>query len=146
VPDSRLAVGIRVGLLTAATTAGAIVGLGVRHRATLDPFLLTGRATLSGSAGMIAPTAIATVFGVVVHAVWMILWGLCFSALATPLRFGPRLLLAVLIAAVAGLLSATIAPSAIGAGALAVQTRAQTYLLLALLAASLLFGIRIARS
>jgi hypothetical protein len=146
VPVSRLAVGIRVGLLTAATTAGVIVGLGLRQRAALEPFLMTGRAALSGTAGLGVPGAFATMFGVIVHVVWMLVWGVCFSIIATPLRGAQRLAVAIAVAALAGLLSATIAPGAMGAGALAVQTRPQTIFLLVLFTASLLFGIRLART
>jgi len=146
VPSSRLAVGLRTGLILGAATAGVIVGLGVRYDSALTPFLLAGRATIATMSGLVVSPLVATVSGIVVHTAWMLLWGVCFSAVATALR-GVRLWVAAAIfAALVGVLSATIVPGALGAGAMVAQTGPQTVVFLTLFAVALLAGMRFARS
>ena len=105
---------------------------------------MSGRSTFAAITGLVAPIPLATTFGFLVHAAWMMLWGICFSMIATPLRGLQRLFVAILLAAVAGVLSRSIAPGALGAGVMAVQSDAQTLILLTVFALSLLGGIRLA--
>jgi uncharacterized membrane protein YjgN (DUF898 family) len=144
VPSSRVIDGIRIGAVATAATAGVIVGLGLRHQSALRPFLMSGRSTFAAITGLVAPIPLATTFGFLVHAAWMVLWGICFSMIATPLRGLHRLFAAILLAALAGVLSRSIAPAAMGAGLMAVQGDAQTLILLTVFALSLLAGIRLA--
>jgi hypothetical protein len=127
-----------------AATAGVIVGLGLRHQSALRPFLMSGRSTFAAITGLVAPIPLATTFGFAVHAGWMVLWGICFSMIATPMRGLQRLFAAILLAVLAGVLSMSIAPGALGAGGMAVQSDAQTLILLTVFALSLLGGIRLA--
>jgi hypothetical protein len=136
---------MRIGLLAAATTVGVIMGLGLRHDSAIQPFAIAGRALWARTTGLPASPLFATLLGFALHIVWMLLWGVCFSVVATPLRGAQRVLAAAVIAGIVGLLTVTIAPAALGAGAIAAQTGAQTMLLLALFALSLLAGIRLAR-
>src|SRR5688572_12503244 len=45
-PPARLSEGVRVGVVAAAATIGAVVGLGLRHGLALRPFATVGRALL----------------------------------------------------------------------------------------------------
>jgi hypothetical protein len=136
---------MRVGLIAAAATAGVLVGLGLRHGAALTPFVLYGRAVLASVTGLLAPPALATVIGFIGHAFWMLLWGVCFSVVAAPLRAPQLALAAAMFATILGLLSATLLPSALGAGAMASLSGIQTAFFLFLMAGALYLGMRLAR-
>ena len=144
VPSSRVIDGVRIGAVVTAATAGVIVGIGFRHESALRPFLMSGRSTFAAITGHVAPIPLATTFGFLVHAAWMVLWGICFSVIATPLRGLQRLFAAILLTVLAGVLFRSIAPGAMGAGGMAVQSDAQTLILLTVFALSLLGGIRLA--
>jgi hypothetical protein len=140
-----VAAGVRAGLVATATTLGVIVGLGLRHQSALRPFLIAGRSVLTSTTGILAPAPVAITVGVLVHAFWMLLWGVCFSIVATPLRGLTRGLAALVVVGLAALLAWTVLPGALGAGVIAAHNTAQTLFLLSLLALSLLAGIRLAR-
>lgn len=143
--NERVTRGVRAGLVTTAATAGALVGLGIRHQAAVTPFLNSGQATLGALTGAAAPALVAIAVGVLLHTGWMVLWGVCFSVVAAPLR-GLRLVgAAMLFAALLGVLATTVLPSALGAGAVAPLTRPQIIFFAALIALSLAAGMRIAR-
>lgn len=144
--QSRVLRGLRTGLIAAAATAGVLVGLGVRHHEATTPFLLSGRSLVATLTGVLAPPLLATVTGVLVHAFWMLLWGVCFSLVAASLR-GARLAgLAVLFAVTVRYLGATVLPGALGAGALASLSSAQTWFLVILFALSLVVGVQLAEA
>jgi hypothetical protein len=145
VPGSRFRAGLRVGLVVAAATAGVLVGLGLRHGTALTPFQLYGRALLASWTGAIAPAWVSVVVGLVAHGFWMLLWGVCFTAVAAPLRARPAALAAVLVGVIA-ILAAWLFPSALGAVALASLSSPQTFLFVLLLTLSLLAGTRFARA
>jgi hypothetical protein len=144
--STRITVGLWAGLVSAAATAGVLVGLGLRHDAATTAFFLAGRSLVASSAGMIAPTPVAVVLGIVIHVAWMVLWGVCFTIVAARLRGAALFLAAALFAALIGTLSATFLPGALGAGAVAALTRAQTLFFLSLLGLSLAAGTLIART
>lgn len=143
--SERLSSGIRVGTLAGATSAGVLVGLGMRHGAAFAPFGILGRAFAARFAGIVPATPFATVLGVVLHFLWMVLWGVCFALFAARLRGGALLTAAVLFAGFIGAIGATVAPGALGAAAVASLTIAQTVFLLALLALTLAAGMHFAR-
>src|SRR4051794_34982408 len=78
-PNNRLPHALQVGILAGATTAGSLVGLGVRHGAASAPFEILGRAFTARFAGILLGASAATVIGVAIHLMWMLLWGLCFA-------------------------------------------------------------------
>ena len=145
VPEHRFAPGVRVGLVLAAATGGALVGLGWRHGAALAPFLAYGRSTLALVGLLRVPLPVALVAGVAMHTVWMILWGVCFTVVAAPLRTVMSAILAVTISGLIGLLSVTILPGAMGAALGASLSAPQRLLILMLVALSLVAGTRLAR-
>jgi hypothetical protein len=135
-----LRLGVRTGVLAAAATAGAIIGLGLRHGAALDPFTLTGRSLVGA-----APVLVATIAGLSLHVGWMLVWGACFTLVAASLR-GTRLLLAAIFFAIAlwGL-SSYLMPSAEPATRAAGLTTPQSLFVHLLLALGLASGMRLAQ-
>jgi hypothetical protein len=140
--SQRMAIGIRVGLISAAATGGVLVGLGLRHQSALLPFEITGRTVLTSRLGLFVMPAVATAVGGLVHSAWMILWGLVFVTVARDAR-GPRLyLVGAAVAGGAGLFSFFFMASAMGAAAAAGLTSIQALLLTGVLAVSLAAGRR----
>ncbi|MBI4737456.1 MAG: hypothetical protein HY766_15585, partial [candidate division NC10 bacterium] len=79
----RIRNGVSIGLIGAAATAGGLVGLGLRHGGATRPFEMGGRALL-GAWRLATPVeGVAISVGVVAHLLWMTLWGVCFSVVAT---------------------------------------------------------------
>ena len=143
--SSRIATGVRVGLIAAAATSGVLIGLGARHEAATIPFLLTGRSVWASFAGALSSPATAIVLGLLIHTAWMIAWGVGFSVVALSLQGPPLLLAAAIFSLVAGILSRTVMPRALGAASLAGLSWPQLAFLLALMALSLAAGMRVAR-
>lgn len=143
--NERIRTGIRVGGLAGAATAGALVGLGFRHGMAISPFVSAGRSILSKAGGYLPPPLLALSTGIVVHFMWMILWGICFSILAIHLRGIALLVAATLFAVFIGALASTIVPGALGAAGTASLNLAQTLFVLTLLAGSLFVGLRLVR-
>jgi len=141
----RLRSGFPIGLLGGATTAGALIGLGLRHQAAALPFELGGRALLETWRLGAPPVALALVVGGVAHVLWMILWGICFSVLATRLHGTALAAGALLFVLFLGALASTLVPGALGAVAFAALTSAQTAFFLALLAGAFIAGVVLTR-
>jgi hypothetical protein len=119
--------------------------MGLRHDSAFAPFQIAGRAVVAALTGLIAPPLPATLFGVATHVAWMILWGICFSVVATQLRGAGLAAAAAVFAALVGLLATRFLPGALGAGVIAATTIPQTLFLLALFAVALVAGMRLAR-
>jgi hypothetical protein len=142
----RVRNGLSIGLIGAAATAGALVGLGLRHDGATLPFEMGGRSLVN--AWRLAPPTdgVAIVLGVVSHLMWMTLWGICFSIAASRLRGLALSAGALLFALFLGALASTVVPGALGAVAFAGLTAAQTAFLLALLAGAFIAGVGMVRS
>lgn len=141
----RLRTGIRVGLLAAAATAGVLVGLGLRHGSALTPFLLYGRWLIASFSRAIALPWFAIVIGSIAHCLWMLVWGVCFTIVAGPLRARPLAIASVLYSVVFVFGAIRLFPEVLGAIPLASLTLSQSLLLALVLALALFFGTRIAR-
>src|SRR5512138_924086 len=143
--DSRIATGIRVGMLAAATTVGAVIGLGLRHGLALRPFSSTGRAVL-GRLG-IEPSAVTSVIvGLAAVTCAVVVLGVCFTVVAAALR-GARLFVAALVfGALAWAVNGLVVPSILALSSGAVLGDAQRVFIFALLALALVVGMRLARS
>lgn len=109
------------------------------------PFEMGGRALLSSWRLGVPSTGVALVVGVVAHLLWMELWGVCFSAVATTLRGGALFAGALLFALFVGALSATVVPGALGAVAFASLSPAQTAFVLVLFAGAFIAGVAMVR-
>lgn len=143
--DSRFPPGVRVGLIAWAATAGVLVGFGWRHGTAAAPFVHFGSALLArvGVHRLTAGPAVVT--GLLGHAAWMSLWGAGFWAVASRLRTWPAVVVAVVVAAGACLLSASWIPAAMGATRYAPIVPAQAALLGVVMATSLVISRTIVR-
>ncbi len=142
---NRVRDGVSIGVIGAAATAGALVGLGLRHDAAALPFDLAGRALLASLRLATQSEPFAVTLGAVAHLVWMALWGVCFSAFATSLRGLALPAGALLFVLFLGALAGTVVPGALGAAAFASLSSAQTAFLLALLAGAFIAGVVVVR-
>jgi hypothetical protein len=143
--DARITTGIRVGTLAAATTIGAVIGLGLRHGLALRPFSSTGGALLA-KLGVAASPATSVIAGLAVVACAIVMLGVCFTVVAAALR-GLRLLsVALVFGAVAWAVTAFVVPSILALSSGAVLGDAQRVFVFVLLALSLVVGMRLARS
>ena len=144
-PTSRLGAGLRVGTVAAAATIGAVIGLGLRHGLALRPFSTAGRALLATFGATDATAGAAAVVGLVLVTIAIILLGVCFTYVAAPLR-GMRLVgAAIVFAAIGWVASAYVVPSILVSSAEIVLGTAQRVFIYALLALSLVVGMRLAR-
>jgi hypothetical protein len=144
-PTSRLGTGIRVGTVAAAATIGAVIGLGLRHGLATRPFVTAGRGLLMTLGQTDPSTGVATIVGVVLVALAIILLGVCFTFVAAPLR-GVRLVgAAIAFAAIGWAVSVYVVPSILVLSAEIVLGTAQRVFICVLLALSLVVGMRLAR-
>jgi hypothetical protein len=144
--QSRTAAGIRVGIVAAAATIGALIGLGLRHGLALRPFVSTGLAVLgvigvSGVGGVVP-----VIVGLVLVAAAIIVLGVCFTIVAAPLRGLPLLLVACVFGAIGWAVSRYVVPSILASSVGAQLGTAQQVFVCALLALGLVAGMRLARS
>lgn len=132
------------GLTAAAAAIGALLALGWRTGAPLEPLLTTGRATLDGGTPMMA-----LVVGVVSRLADGVLWGLLLAAVAGGLRgWMGQLVAAVAVSGAAAAVHATLLPTlrlGYGLGVFPLHG-APLYFLYLLFAAALAIGMRIASS
>lgn len=142
---SRIAIGIRVGVVAAAATIGAVIGLGLRHGLALRPFLTAGRALLERLGLEAARTGMATLAGVALVVAAIILLGVCFTFVAAPLRGLPLFTTALLFGVIAWVVSAYVVPSILVLSGGTVLGTAQRVFVCALLAVGLAAGMRLAR-
>jgi hypothetical protein len=136
----RIRAGIRSGLVSAAATAGAIVGFGIRHDDWSGPFVSLGRQFTQGFGLGNLPTLLSSVAGVVLHAGWMVLWGVVFAVVSHRKSLGTAALLAIAVGAVAALTARSLIPAALGAIRFAAMPGIQAALCVALLTAGLVTG------
>jgi hypothetical protein len=135
---------VRTGVLAAAVTAGALVGLGMRHEAALQPFLQAGRSLLTTSSGLVPLAWLALAGGLAIHLAWMTAWGLAFTLLAPNWPRSRLALFAVGFVAVLGVTASLRMPRALGVVGMASLTAPQLAFVLALMAAALFAGVRLA--
>lgn len=143
--DSRISTGVRVGVVAAATTIGAVIGLGLRHGLALRPFVTAGGALLE-KLGLSTTPALTAIVGIAMVVCAIIVLGVCFTVVAAPLR-GLRLLgVAIVFGAVAWSVSAFVMPSVLVRSAGAVLGSAQRLFIFGMLTIALVAGMRLARS
>ena len=137
---TRVAAGIRAGIVALAVTTGAIIGLGLRHGLAAQSFEVGGRALLGVAAS--APAAAAA--GFLAHAAWMLVLGVCFSVVAAPLRGLWLFIAALVFAAIAWTLSVWLFPGVVTVMRGAAVSTPQVIFVNLLLAAGLAAGMRLA--
>jgi hypothetical protein len=145
VPPSRLLEGVRVGVVAAAATIGAVIGLGLRHGLALRPFATLGRALLERLGILVTQGRVTTAVGVALVSVAIIVLGVCFTIVAAPLR-GLRVFMAALLFATIGwVIAAYVVPSILVLSDTMVLGTGQRVFICVLLALSLVAGMRLAR-
>lgn len=131
--SSRIRSGVRGGLVSAAATAGAVIGFGVRNGDWSGPFAGLAYDVLS-SLGAEPPFPFPVAAGLLAHAAWMIVWGIVHSMLSARRTIGTSIVLAVVVSVVAAWLAADLIPAAFGAVRFSNLPGAQVVLSVALMA------------
>ena len=133
-----------MGVVAAAATIGAVMGLGLRHGLALRPFATTGHAVLA-IVGVAATATASAVAGIAIVTAAIVVLGVCFTVVAVALR-GVRLLIAALaFGALAWTITSFVVPSVLTLSSGAVLGNAQRVFIFALLAVALVVGMRLAR-
>jgi len=145
-PALPVRTGLVVGALTAAATAGTLVGFGLHAGTPLRPFNALARLLLGSRADAVwGFDPAVTPVGLLLHVTLMLAYGVVFTSLARTLR-GWRLGGAAVAFALCALaVDALVATRLLHAGLTDVLLPSQLLALHALLAASLAVGIRLAQ-
>ncbi|MGH7713253.1 MAG: hypothetical protein ACREOG_18330, partial [Gemmatimonadaceae bacterium] len=91
------------------------------------------------------PTSVYAIVGLIVHAFWFVLWGVCFTAVARSLRGGKLFIAAIVVTAALWLLTRVMFPLALGAAEWPLMSSAHAMLYLVTVAIALSVGTRLAR-
>lgn len=102
-------------MISAAATAGAVTGFGIRHGDWLGPFVSLGTQVMRGFGVTEAPQSIPSLAGVAAHVGWMVLWGIAFATMATKRTPLIAALMALLVGTGAALIARFLIPAATGA-------------------------------
>lgn len=143
--EPRMSSGIRVGVVAAATTIGAVIGLGLRHGLSFRPFTSAGVALFDRLGLPVALTFAPTVAGLALVAVAVIVLGVCFTFVAAPLRGLRVLLAAIMFAAIGWAASLYVVRTVLVLSDGTVLGTAQRVFIFVLLALALVAGMRLAR-
>jgi hypothetical protein len=142
--DSRISTGIRVGVVAAAATIGAVIGLGLRHGRALRPFTSAGGALLE-RVGVTGSSSASALLGLAMVACAIIVLGVCFTVVAAPLRGLPLFVAAMVFGAIAWSVSVFVVPSILVWSTGAVLGSAQRVFIFGMLTIALVVGMRLAR-
>ena len=132
--------------MSAAATAGAITGFGMRHHDLSGPFVSLGTWVMQGFGVSAGPAFLPSAAGVAAHVVWMLFWGITFAALAHERRAGPTVALAILTGVAAALAAQSLLPTAFGAVTFAALSGTQVILCVLLMTLGLVTGRALARA
>jgi hypothetical protein len=111
----RLVAGVRIGLVTWASTAGMLMGFGLRHGTAALPFARFGSWIMGGGGATRLTYGLAAGAGAIGHAFWMVIWGVGFWSLARTRGILPSVIVALLLVTMATFVSAAWLPAALGA-------------------------------
>ena len=131
--------------MAAATTIGAVIGLGLRHGLAMRPFSSTGRALLE-KLGVTTTPLTAVIVGIAIVTCAVIVLGVCFTVVAAALRGIRLLVMALVFCAVAWGVTGLVVPSILALSSGAVLGDGQRVFIFVLLAVALVVGMRLARS
>jgi hypothetical protein len=137
---SRIRTGVRAGLISAAATAGAVIGFGIRHGDWSGPFVSLGTQVMRGFGVTDVTQFIPLAAGVAAHVGWMVLWGIAFAAMANKRTLAITVSMALLVGAGAALIARFLIPAAMGAVWFAGLPGTQAVLCVALMTAGLVTG------
>jgi hypothetical protein len=133
------------GILAAAASAGVLVGDGWRSGTQWSSFVELGAALLVSRISVFVPTIVLAIAGLIAHTFWLVLWGICFTAVARSLRGGKLFIAALILTSTIGILARLVFPRALGAAELSLMSSAHVLLYLVTIAAALAIGTRLAR-
>jgi hypothetical protein len=127
-------------LISAAATAGAVTGFGIRHGDWSGPFASLGTQVMQGFGVADAPRFASSAAGVAAHVGWMVLWGIAFAAMASRRTPATAVSMALLVGTGAALVARFQIPAAMGAVRFAGLPGTQVVLCVALMIAGLVTG------
>lgn len=136
----RIRAGVGAGLISAAATAGAIIGFGIRHGDWSGSFVSLGTQVMQGF-GVTDPSGfIRSAAGVAAHVGWMVLWGIAFVAMSNKRTTAFTAFVALLIGSGSSLIASYLIPAAMGAVRFAGLPSIQAALCVALMSVGLVTG------
>jgi hypothetical protein len=121
------------------------VGDGWRSGTQWAPFVQLGATSLASRVNSLLPASLYAVTGLIVHTFWLVLWGVCFTAVARSLRGGKLFIAALIVTAALAIVARVVFPLALGAAELTLMSSAHAMLYVVTIAAAFSFGTRLAR-
>jgi hypothetical protein len=139
----RLLLGVRIGLVAAAATAGALVGFGWARDAPLQPLNSVAHALVGSRAFYVVDMhPVVTPAGMVVHVVSLVAWGMLFSLALGRARGALVWVIALVFAAVVALVDFLVLPSGLSPGFETLLTRGELIVVYGVLGVSLALAAR----
>lgn len=132
--------------MSAAATAGAITGFGIRHHDLSGPFVSLGTRVAQGFGVAAGSGFLTSAAGVVAHIAWMLVWGITFATLAHERRSGVALVLAAFTGIAAAVAAWSLVPAALGAVTFAALSGTQVFLCVLLMTLGLVTGRALGRA
>jgi hypothetical protein len=143
----RLRVGVWIGLVAAAATAGALVGFGWVRGMPLQPLNAVGHIVV-GSRAFQVTTAhpLVTSTGIVVHAISLVAWGIVLSLILRRARDAYTWAIAVAFAAAVAVIDLVVLPTRLSPGFETVLTGREVVVVYAVLGLAMAVAARVSRS
>lgn len=143
----RLLVGVWIGLVAAAATAGALVGFGAARGSPLLPINTVAHIVLGSRAFYITDFhPLITTLGLLLHTVSVVVWGVLF-AVAMARVYGVRVWIgAIVFAAAVALIDFVLLPDRLSPGFENSLMRVEVVIVYLVLAVSLALGLRVVRA
>ena len=134
----RLLLGVWIGLVAAAATAGALVGFGSARGAPLQPLNAVAHVVV-GSRAFDVPGAhpVVTPTGMLVHVLSLLAWGVLLSLVLGRGRGGRAWLTAVAFAAVVAVIDFVVLPQRFAPGFETMLTRGEVVVVYGVMAAAM---------
>jgi hypothetical protein len=143
----RLRVGVWIGLVAAAATAGALVGFGSVRGMPLQPLNAVGH-IVAGSRAFQVTTAhpLVTSAGIGVHVISLVAWGIVLSLILRRARGAHAWAIAVPFAAVVAIIDLVVLPTRLSPGFETVLTRREVVVVYAVMAVAMGIAARVSRT
>jgi hypothetical protein len=134
----RLLLGMWIGLVAAAATAGALVGFGWARGAPLQPLNSVAHLLVGSRAFYVTGAqAVVTSAGVLVHVLSTVAWGLLFSLAVTRAPRGWVWAAALVFAAIVAVIDFAVLPPRFAPGFETILTRAEVGAVFGVMAAAM---------
>lgn len=137
----RALLGVWIGLVAAAATAGTLVGFGWSRGGPLQALNTVAHIVMGSRAFYVREAhAVVTSVAVLVHAASLAAWGVLFSLAMGRFRSAPVSILALLFTALVALVDFVVLPERFSPGFETVLTRAEVIVVYAVMAAAMALG------